>query len=492
MINYITSNLLVNIKMNFIPYNYEPESIRSGILHIGVGNFHRAHQQFYINRLLEDSDQQNWGICGICLLHSDQKTVKNLRSQNLKYTLTVCGRDGKNSVYQIGSLRELIWGTEQPGMVVQKIAEDAIKIITLTITEGGYNIDKKTNEFNLDDEKIKHDLHNKNQPLTVFGFVADGLRIRRDNNCSGVTILSCDNLQHNGSTAKKAFLSFITAQDPALADWVESHVTFPNSMVDRITPSTTDDDVERLNSVSGADDKAPVYCEDFCQWVIEDNFISGRPALERVGVEFTDDVTGYENMKLSLLNASHTLLSYPSFLKGHRKVDEAMHDIQIPRFIRNFMDIDITPYVPAPPGIDLAWYKQTLMERFANSSVSDQVGRLCSDGISKFPVYIVPNLAKMIGDGKDLTRVAFLIASYRHYLKYKVDEKGLAYNIVEPALTFEDQTLIESDQAMDFLDLSAFKRLSLRKTEVFVLLYLNFVNSIKDKGITEVLESILV
>ncbi len=478
--------------MQIIPYSYAPETIHCGILHIGVGNFHRAHQQFYMNQLLEDNDQHDWGICGVCLLPFDEKIVRNLRAQNLGYTLTVCGSNGNNKVYQIGSLRELLWGVEQPQAVVDKIADPSIKIITLTITEGGYNINKETNEFTLTNEKVRHDIKNEEQPATVFGFVAQGLRKRRENGGGGVTILCCDNLQHNGDTAKKSFLSFMQAQDTNLAQWVEANTTFPNSMVDRITPFTTPEDVERLNRVSGANDKAPVYCEDFIQWVIEDKFIAGRPALERVGVTFTDDVTGYENMKLSLLNASHTLLSYPSFLKGYRRVDEAMQDAQISQYIREFMDIDITPYVPVPPGTDLSRYKQTLMQRFANTSVSDQVSRLCADGISKFPVYIMPNLVKMIRDEKDLTRVALLIASYRHYLKYKTDEKGQSYSVSEPGATAEDEKLIASDDALDFLDVSAFKRIPLRTAQPFVSLYLQFVNSIRDKGITAALESILV
>ncbi|QNL51777.1 mannitol dehydrogenase family protein [Olivibacter sp. SDN3] len=475
--------------MNIIPYNYDPNTIESGILHIGVGNFHRAHQQFYINRLLADKDQHGWGICGVCLLPSDQKIVENLRSQHLDYTLTVFGRDGNDEIYKVGSLRELLWGIEQPAAVTKKIAERSIKIVTLTITEGGYNLDKETNKFNLDDEKIKHDIENPSQPTTVFGFIAEGLRKRKENRGGGLTILSCDNLQHNGSTAKKAFLSFMEAQDKELASWVATNVTFPNSMVDRITPATTLEDIKRLDQISGFNDKAPVYCEDFCQWVIEDNFIAGRPALERVGVEFTNDVAAYENMKLSLLNASHILLSYPSFIKGYRKVDEAMQDDTICRYIRDFMDIDITPYVPAPGNTDLDQYKQTLMERFGNRSVSDQVSRLCFDGVSKFPVYIMPNLSKMIDDQKDLSRVAFLIASYRHYLKYKVDEKGLSYEIAEPWLTVDDKKCIASDEPIDFLDLSAFKSIHLKRVEPFVLLYSTFVNRIKDQGITSVLIS---
>jgi mannitol 2-dehydrogenase len=375
--------------------------------------------------------------------------------------------------------------------VIDKIADNAIKIITLTITEGGYNLDKETNEFNLNDEKIKHDLENPENPTTVFGFIAEGLRKRKAEGNGSITILSCDNLQHNGNTAKRAFTTFIEAQDKNLAEWVKTNVNFPNSMVDRITPATSPEDVVRLNKISGIDDKAPVYCEDFTQWVIEDNFIAGRPAWEKVGVEFTQDVTAFENMKLSLLNASHMLLSYPSFLKGYRKVDEAMEDKSIVKFIRDFMDIDITPYVPAPENTDLEKYKQTLIERFSNKSVSDQVSRLCFDGISKLPVYMMPNLAKMINDDKDLTRVAFLFASYRHYLKYKTDDKGHSYEVAEPWMNENDENLISSDNPIDFLGLSAFKSIDLKKSNQFVQLYEKFVSEIKNLGTGKALELII-
>lgn len=477
--------------MNTIEYNYQSKNITSGILHIGVGNFHRAHQAFYTNTLLNHPDQSNWGICGVSLLPSDKKTVERLQAQNLEYTVTVCDRNGNDEVYKIGAIQELIAGYENPKAVIDKIGDSAIKIISLTITEGGYNLDKETGNFILENEKIQHDLKNPENPTTVFGFIAQGLRKRKALGNGGVTILSCDNLQHNGNTAKKAFTTFIKAQDSALATWVEANVTFPNSMVDRITPATTPDDILRLNKNSGINDLAPVYCEDFIQWVIEDNFIAGRPAFERVGVEFTDDVTAFENMKLNLLNASHTLLSYPSFLKGHRAVDQAMKDNDIVDFIREFMDKDSSPYVPAPKGINLTTYKQTLIERFSNQAVSDQVSRLCFDGISKFPVYIMPITAKMIKDGKDLTRIAFLIASYSHYLKYNSDDNGDTFTVAEPWLTTKDEAIIASNEIQDFLDLSAFKSADLKKSEAFVTLFQKFAIQIKENGLSKTLKTIL-
>lgn len=471
---------------------YDRKDVTPGILHIGVGNFHRAHEEAYTDALLEQcADQRGWGIAGAMLLPSDGRLYHALRQQDGLYTLTVCGRDGHDSCRTIGALVELLWADEDDGAIIDKMADSSIKIISMTITEGGYNIDKATGNFNLDDPGVSHDITHPSEPTTVFGYVAEGLRRRRDRGHGPVTILTCDNLQHNGDTARKAFMAFFRAQDPPLAEWVNRCVTFPNSMVDRITPATRPEDVDRLNKANGTHDAAPVYCEDFIQWVIEDNFAAGRPQWERVGVEFTTDVAVYENMKLSLLNASHTLLSYPSFLAGYRKVDDAMHDERISRLVRDFMDIDITPYVPAPGNTDLTLYKQTLIERFGNRAVSDQVARLCSDGLSKFPVYVVPNLAKMIRDGKDLSRVAYLIAAYRHYLKYRVDDRGEAFDVAEPWMSAADSALIESNDPLDFLKLAAFAGAGLSESANFKKLYLGFVESLRIRGAMATLETIL-
>ncbi|SFB17028.1 mannitol dehydrogenase family protein [Algoriphagus aquimarinus] len=470
---------------------YTQNDCTSGILHIGVGNFHRAHQAFYTHLLLANESARNWAICGVGMLESDEVLFDKLRAQHLDYTLTICGRNGVNETVTISSIKELLLAFKQPELVLNRMADAAIKIITLTITEGGYNLDKSTNKFILDDPQIVHDIENPSDPKTVFGFVAEGLRQRRANGAGGITILSCDNLQHNGTTAKAAFMAFFEAQDKDLSTWAAANLTFPNSMVDRITPATTPEDVERLNKSSAFRDEAPVYCEDFIQWVIEDDFIAGRPDWETVGVQFTDDVSAFENMKLSLLNASHTLLSYPSFLLGYRKVDEAMADEDIVSFVREFMDIDITPNVPAPEGIDLEEYKQTLIERFANKAVSDQLSRLCYDGISKFPVYIMPNLAKMIANQQDLSRVAFLFANYRHYLKYQKDDKKVEFNYAEPWLNAADKEMIAGEDPLSFLGLSAFKSAPLINHNEFTTSYQKYVDSIQNDGTRIALKAIL-
>ncbi|MFI3267122.1 MAG: mannitol dehydrogenase family protein [Rikenellaceae bacterium] len=476
------------MKTNSLNISYNKQQIKSGILHFGVGNFHRAHLQCYTNQLLSDESQSSWGICGAMLMPQDERLYKVLKAQDNNYSLTVCGRDGVNETQWIGSLVELLWSGEDSEAIINKVADKDIKIITLTITEGGYNTDKSTGEFIFDNEMIQHDLENTQNPKTVFGFVAEGLRRRKMAGNGAVTILSCDNLQHNGNTCKKVFTAFIEKQDAELAEWVKTNVTFPNSMVDRITPATTIEDIDRINQTLDVVDNAPVYCEDFIQWVVEDDFIAGRPAWEKVGVEFTDDVTPYENMKLSLLNASHTLLSYPSMLSGFRKVDVAMKDDRIIKFVRTFMDKDVTPYVPAPKNTDLDVYKQTLVERFANSAVSDQIARLCGDGASKFPVYVMPIASKMVENGDDMIRVAYLIAAYRHYLKYQKDDRGETFTLFEPWLTEGDFEVINSDDAVAFLALEPFSSVDLAAHEPFKTKYLKLVEQIKAQGAMSVLE----
>lgn len=471
---------------------YDRKKVKPGILHIGVGNFHRAHLEAYLDSLFSvDSTQNNWGVSGVMLMPGDKHNYEALKNQDGKYTLTICGRDGKDEAREIDSLVELNWSGDNPQAILERMADPDIRIISMTITEGGYNIDRTTGEFDLKNPNVVADLENPQLPATVFGYIAEGLRRRKNANAGPVTILTCDNLQHNGDTAKKAFMSFIKAQDQELADWVSKNVTFPNSMVDRITPATHPDDITRLNKKNGADDQAPVYCEDFIQWVVEDKFANGRPKWEEVGVEMTDDVSAYENMKLSLLNAAHSLLSYPAFLMGYRKVDEAMKDEDIRKFTRAYMDLDATPYVPAPGKTNLDDYKTTLIERFGNPAVSDQVARLCMDGLSKFPVYVIPVLAKMLADDHDPVRIAFLLAAYRKYLRAGVDDNGDSYEIVEPWLNEEDRKLIDSDNPLDFLKLPAFAAAPLESSKKFQDLYLEMVKGIDKNGVKKTLRSIL-
>lgn len=431
-------------------YNYDRSAVKAGIVHFGVGNFHRAHLEYYTNLLLENPDQRQWGVCGAMIMPTDGRLYNALKADEGIYELTVCPPTGEKEVFKIGSLVELYLGEENPEAIINKIASPQVKIITLTITEGGYNVD-------FDNDR------------SVFWYVAKGLEKRMAAGLP-ITILSCDNLQHNGDTAKRSFTSYFEAKFPAVAKWAASNVTFPNSMVDRITPATKSGKI------------TDVCCEDFIQWVVEDNFIAGRPDWEKVGVQFTSDVSPYENMKLSLLNASHTLLSYPSYLEGFRKVDAVLGDSRYYNLLKTFMDRDVTPYVPAPVGVDLDVYKATLLSRFSNPAISDQVSRLCGDGIAKFKVYVVPTLEKMLRDGRDTTIEAFLIASYYKYLCFARTEAGEAIEIFEPHMSEQDKAVIAKATPEAFLRLSPFAGLAF--DDAFMAKYREFCSLTVAAGIS--------
>lgn len=435
-------------------YNYDRKDIRTGIVHFGVGNFHRAHLEYYTNLLLEDPSQQEWGVFGAMIMPSDGKLYDALKEDDCVYKLSCCSPSGETDIYNIGSLIDVEWGERDSERIISAIASPDTKIITLTITEGGYNVD-------LD------------KPKSVFWYVAEGLTERMKQNMP-ITILSCDNLQHNGNTARTSFMSYFKARYPELAEWAENNVVFPNSMVDRITPVTKSGKITDVN------------CEDFVQWVIEDKFIAGRPQWEKVGVQFTNDVAPYENMKLSLLNGSHSLLCYGAYLDGYRKVDDVMADERYTRLLREFMNIDVTPFVPSPEGIDLENYKETLIQRFSNPVISDQVSRLCADGIARFAVYIVPTLKKMLQAGMNTERLAFHFANYYKYLTRAVTESGEKIMIDEPHMSDTDRAIIERGDILEFFNLTPFVCLDIKSYPEFITEYEFFISQSVAEGLNHI------
>lgn len=470
---------------------YDRKAIKPGILHFGVGNFHRAHQAYYTNMLLAEEDQSNWGICGAMILEKDEAIFRDLKKQDGIYGLTVCGRTGNDEYRPNGAIVKLLWGIEDAKGIINQISDPAIKIITLTITEGGYNLDRKTREFDGLNEEVMYDLHFPPIPKTAFGYIAAGLRRRMENNAGPITILSCDNLPHNGDVCRDSFLSFFKMADGKIWEWAKQNVSFPNCMVDRITPATLPSDIKRLAEISGHEDDAPVYCEDFVQWVIEDKFIAGRPAWERVGVEFTDDVGKYEAMKLGFVNSTHQMLSYPAFLAGYRKVDEAVRDEVIKEYLTQYMREDVTPYIAPPANTDLMEYQQIFMERLNNPAVSDQLARLCFDGANKIPVYNKPTMLAMLAAGADIIKPAFFVACYRKYLRSSRDEKGVSYEINDPGITSADWVLIKEEDPMAFLNMSCFSGINLQDSKQFTDKYINLCRDINEKGIITTLKELL-
>lgn len=447
---------------------YDRSAVRAGIVHFSVGNFHRAHQAVYLDRVLALAGQEGWGICGVGLVDSPGERAKAeaLQAQGGLYTLTLFPTDGEPSTGVVGAIVEYLFAPADPEAVLRRLSDPAVRIATLTVTEGGYNLDEATGRFRLDAPDIVHDLAHPSTPRTVFGFIVEGLARRRASGTGPFTVLSCDNLQHNGAVIRGCVLDFARARDAGLAAWIEAEVAFPSCMVDRITPAVTAEDAARLNARSGVDDAAPIFAEDFIQWVVEDRFCAGRPALERVGVQFSDEVAAFEQIKLRMLNATHSMLSYPALLAGYGFVYEALADRTIHAYLHDFLDRDVIPLLRAPAGMSLEDYRDIVLRRFGNPAIRDQLARIASDGAAKIPIFLGETLRAVLAGGGDTRRLAFLFAAFGQYLTGR-DDRGQGFAPLEPHLTDADRALALEPDPAAVLRIANFKGLGLDGVEAF-------------------------
>ncbi|KPW68065.1 D-mannonate oxidoreductase [Pseudomonas cannabina] len=470
---------------------YAVDNTRQGIAHIGVGGFHRAHQAFYTDALMNSGEGLDWSICGVGLRPEDRAVRDALAEQDYLYTLYELGDTPDTKTRIIASISGMLLAEDSPQALIDTLSSPEIRIVSLTITEGGYCIDDSNGQFMAHLPQIQHDLANPQQPKTVFGFLCAALARRRDEGTLAFTVMSCDNLPHNGAVARKALLTFAALRDAALHDWIAANVTFPNAMVDRITPMTSTAHRQQLAADKHIDDAWPVVCEPFVQWVLEDKFVSGRPAWEHVGVQFTDDVTPYEEMKIKLLNGSHLALTYLGFLKGYRFVHETMNDPLFVRYIRAYMDLDVTPQLVSVPGIDLDDYKDTLIKRFSNQAIADQLERVCSDGSSKFPKFTIPTINRLIVDQGNLERASLVVAAWALYLK-GVDEKGAVYTIPDPRAEF-CQALVADDALITerLLDVEEIFGLAIPHSAEFVAAFEQNLRDLRELGVSGTLEKLL-
>jgi mannitol-1-phosphate/altronate dehydrogenase len=469
---------------------YDRDRVRAGIAHFSVGNFHRAHQAVYVDRCLALPGQEGWGICGVGLIDNaaERAKARGMAEQDGLYTLSLFPPWGEPTSSVVGAIVEYLFAPADPAAVLARLGDPAIRIVSMTITEGGYNIDEATGEFRLDAPDVAHDLAHPEAPRTVFGFIVTALARRRERGLPAFTVLSCDNLRHNGDVARQAMLAFAGARDPELARWIDASVTFPNCMVDRITPAVTPADVARLNALTGIDDQLPIFAEDFSQWVVEDRFCAGRPALEQVGVQLTQDVAGYEQVKLRMLNASHSMLSYPGLLGGYQLVHEAMADPRVLAYLKDFLDRDVIPLLAAPPGMALGDYRDAVLTRFSNPAVNDQLLRITSDGGSKIPVFLGDTIQACLGGGGDHRRLALLLAAFARYLA-GIDDQGARFEPQEPHLTAADRALATDPDPTAPLRLSTFKGLGLEGASTFVASFKHYRAQIADQGTLATLEA---
>jgi mannitol 2-dehydrogenase len=409
---------------------YDRGQVTTGVVHFGVGGFHRAHQAMYHDRLMNAGKALDWGICGVGIMPGDRRMKEVLDAQDGLYTLVVKHPDGTYEPRVIGALTEYLFAPDDPTAVIEKLAAEATRVVSLTVTEGGYNVDDVTGEFDVANPDVVHDLEPTATPRTTFGLITEALRRRRERGLAPFTIMSCDNLQGNGHLTQRVITTFARLRDPQLGDWVEREVRFPNSMVDRITPVTTDADRADVRERFGLDDGWPVVCEPYTQWVLEDAFSLGRPPYEDAGVQVVDDVEPYELMKLRLLNASHQALCYFAYLSGYRLVHEAAQDPLFRSFLRGYMDEEATPTLAPLPGIDLDEYKRTLIDRFSNPQVRDTIARLCAESSDRIPKWLLPVIKRQLETRGEIKRSAAVVASWARYAE-GVDEHGEPIEVVD-------------------------------------------------------------
>jgi mannitol 2-dehydrogenase len=457
---------------------YDRAALGGGIVHIGVGGFHRAHQAVYLDDLCR-AGVTGWSIVGAGVLAGDAPMAAALEAQDCLYALVTRDTRGTN-VRVIGSITDYVLSVPEIEPLVDRLAQPETRIVELTITEGGYPVDEATGSFVAPAPDAL--------PPT-FEAIARALQRRRDAGLGGITVVSCDNIMGNGNTARTATMGVASMVEPGLEEWVEQNVSFPNGMVDRITPQTADADREFLIAEYGLIDRWPVVAETFIQWVIEDDFAYGRPPYEDAGVLLTDDVRPYETLKLRVLNAGHSTTTYMAALLGHVYIHEIMADPLLARYLRRFHDDEVTPSLPSVPGIDVEDYKRVVAERFANPEVRDQVARVCLDGTSKFPKFLVPTIESQLDAGGPVRLSALALAGWCQYLLGKDDASRDIELSADPrldeAVAFARSSVAEPAAFLGFSDVFGAR---LPADPTFVTAFVEALTSMRQAGTTRTLE----
>lgn len=390
---------------------YDRNSLTPGIVHIGLGNFHRAHMAVYLDDLFALGESQDWAILGAGVRAPDAAMRAAMKAQECLSTIITLDPAGK-SARRVGAMIDFLPVEADNKSLIAAMTRPEIRIVSLTVTEGGYFINPATGQFDPTDPAIVADA--RDPKATAFGAIVAALRARRSANIPPFTVMSCDNLPGNGHVTQAAVVGLARLSDPALADWIAANVAFPNGMVDRITPATGPRE-RALAESFGLADPVPVTCEPFRQWVLEDNFPQGRPALEKVGVTFTPHVHAYEMMKIRILNGGHATIAYPGGLMGVEFVHQAMAHPLILGFLNKVETEEIIPYVPPVPDTVIPDYYKLIVQRFSNPEIADTERRLCLDGSNRQPKFIVPSIRDALAAGGSITGLALVSALWCRY-----------------------------------------------------------------------------
>ena len=447
---------------------YDPRDVVIGIVHLGIGAFHRAHQAIYTDDALA-FEHGDWGICGVSLRHADARD--RLAPQDCLYTAVEKSPAGV-SRRVVGSVREALHLGTDRARVHARLSDAATRIVTLTVTEKGYCHDPATGRLNFEHPDIVHDLAHSDEPNSVVGLLVGALDARRRDNAGPLTIVCCDNLPHNGRVLYGIVSAFANAREPALARWIEHNAAFPSTMIDRIVPATTATDIEENAAALVMNDAAPVVFEPYKQWVIEDRFVTARPRWDIAGAQFVDDVAPFEAIKLRLLNASHSAFAYLGFLAGYRYIYEVAAQPDFVAYMRRFMRDEVTPTLDVPSGIDIAAYRDTLVTRFANPVLPHRTQQIAMDGSQKLPQRLLATARDNLAAGRPMPLLTLAVAGWMRYVA-GVDEHDKRIDVDDPlAPTFAEIADVHRDDPKSFalalLDIRAIFGDDLRRDPRFV------------------------
>jgi len=406
---------------------YDPAETRIGIVHFGPGAFHRAHQAVYVDDLL--AAEPDWAICGVSLHSAGVRDA--LRPQDGLYALALL--DEPPGLRVIGSLRELLYAPEEQATVLARLADPAVRLVTLTITEKGYCL--AGDGLDIGHPEIVHDLALPETPRSAIGYLVAGLRRRRSAGIAPYTVLSCDNLADNGGRLRRAVLQFAQRTDAGLARWIEAEGAFPRSMVDSITPATDDETRARVEAQLGCVDAWPVQRERYAQWVVEDRFCNGRPAFERAGATMSDDIAGYDRAKLRLLNAPHSALAYLGSLLEIGTVADAMREPALAGFVERLMRGHIAPALDAPTGFDPQAYIEAILARFRNPAVRHRLSQIAWDGSQKLPVRLFGTIADALAAGRPIGALCLPVSAWMHFVRRQVRNEAALVDPLGEALS---------------------------------------------------------
>jgi mannitol 2-dehydrogenase len=431
---------------------YQRSDLKAGIVHFGIGNFHRAHQAVYLDDLFNTGRDHDWALIGAGVTSYDGNMRDKLKGQD--YLTTVVEQDvGKSEARVTGAMIDFLDPSDR-GAIIEKIADPAIRIVSMTITEGGYFINPASGKFDPEHPAIVADAANPADPKTVFGIILAGLRRRRERGILPFTVMSCDNIPGNGHVTENAVAGLAKlSNDADFANWIAKNVAFPNSMVDRITPATGTREIDHCRENFGIEDSWPVYCEEFKQWVMEDHFTAGRPALENVGVTFVHDVAPFELMKIRILNGGHAAIAYPGALLDIHFVHETMEEPLIRDFLAKLETTEIIPCVPPVPNTDIQDYFKLIERRFANPKIGDTVARLAQDGSNRQPKFILPSTSDRLAKGQDVQGLALVSALWCRYFEGKSDSgRTIEFNDAS-AERLQAAAIASRDDPLAFLEL---------------------------------------